>query len=558
MSWIEDLLEKMTHRGELAGLLDSLHARLADLEEKRHEYALRCETAEKALQALSGRIEKMEAILNERIGVVEADRTELFARLDKTLGQLDELRERLAETEARQEDDSRVVTLETDRTELFARQDKTLGQLDELRERLAETESRQEDDSRVAALETDRTELFTRLDESWKQLEELRERFAETEAHRENDSRVAALETDRTELFARLDESWKQLEELRERLTEAESRQADDSRLTTLETDRTELFTRVDELKERLRRCGILNLNARFDSRITRLEILDYYADKKHYTQLNERQKALLDSLKNDYDYERSGGRTYPEDPLYEQGEDAGLPYPMGQEDGLWYALVEGKKVFFGENRHDAEAYLKETVHWLEGDTPHRYLYPPEDGVDVPEGAILLDIGAAEGYFGMRYLDRCKKVYFFECDEKWLEYLRRTCAPYMDKIEIVNGFVGDRDGQIRLDEFFKDREKPTVVKMDVEGAEGAVLRGMSGMLHDPSLPMTLLICTYHRQEDWDRYEAMLRDEFELHSSEKYYWDMQDPYPPFFRKGIMRAVKIKGKPSKQERENGHCA
>ena len=131
MSWTEDLLEKLTHRGELAGLLDSLHTRLADLEEKRHEYALRCEAAEKALQDLSGRMDKMEAVLNERIGVLETDRTELFARLDESWKQLEELRERLAETESRQEDDSRMSTLEADRTELFARIDELKKEMQE-------------------------------------------------------------------------------------------------------------------------------------------------------------------------------------------------------------------------------------------------------------------------------------------------------------------------------------------------------------------------------------------------------------------------------------------
>ena len=131
MSWTEDLLEKLTHRGELAGLLDSLHTRLADLEEKRHEYALRCEAAEKALQELSGHMDKIEAVLNERIGVLETDRTELFARLDESWKQLEELRERLAETESRQEDDSRMSTLEADRTELFARVDELKKEMQE-------------------------------------------------------------------------------------------------------------------------------------------------------------------------------------------------------------------------------------------------------------------------------------------------------------------------------------------------------------------------------------------------------------------------------------------
>ncbi len=294
-------------------------------------------------------------------------------------------------------------------------------------------------------------------------------------------------------------------------------------------------------------RCDLFNLNTRIDQRLIRLEILQYYSDPKNCTALDPEQKRLLKHLREDYDYERSGGRKYPDDPWYEKPDKPKKPeeqisFPMGQENGLWYAEIAGKKIFLGESKDHEERYMKGLIKETETDSPHRYLDPAQDGVDVPEGAILVDVGAAEGYFGMKYLDRCKEVYFFESEERWLRCLRKTCAPYMDKIEIVEGYVGDQNDQIKLDDFFRDKEKPTFIKMDVEGAEGAVLRGMSGMLHDPSLPMTLLICTYHRQEDWDRYEAMLKGNFKLYSGDRYYWHLPDACPPFFRKGVMRAVK----------------
>lgn len=81
-----------------------------------------------------------------------------------------------------------------------------------------------------------------------------------------------------------------------------------------------------------------------------------------------------------------------------------------------------------------------------------------------------------------------------------------------------------------------------MIKMDVEGAEGAVLRGMGELLYDNN-PLTLFICTYHRQEDWDRYYEMLKGRYRISHSKGYYWNVQDPHPPFFRRGIMRAEKI---------------
>ena len=185
---------------------------------------------------------------------------------------------------------------------------------------------------------------------------------------------------------------------------------------------------------------------------------------------------------------------------------------------------------------------MEETIYWLEGNTPHRYIDTDYDGIAFPDDAVLLDIGAAEGYFGVKHYDKCKKVYFFECDQRWLRYLRKTCEP-LDKAEIVEGFVGDTTNSIRLDKFFENiNERPTIIKMDVEGAEGAVLRGMGNLLFDEN-PLTLLICTYHRQEDWDRYYEMLKGHYRISHSKGYYWNVQDPHPPFFRRGILRAEKI---------------
>lgn len=344
-------------------------------------------------------------------------------------------------------------------------------------------------------------------------------------------NRLSILEMDRTELFSRIDLAQEKIENSLIAL----------DKIHILEQDRTRLFQRVDNIWLILRACGLSNMNSRIDSRIIRLEILWYYQKKSRREKLDAEELKLLDMLEYDYEYERDKGRTFPEDSYYNPDKKKELPYKINCEDNMWYADINGKKLFLGENKRDSEEYLRETLFWLESDTPHRYLDPDKDKVDIPKGCILLDIGAAEGFFGIRYLERCKKIYFFEYDEKWLRYLRKTCAPYSDKVEIVEGYVGDREQDIRLDDFFKDREKPTVIKMDVEGAEGAILRGMKNLIENDD-PLTILLCTYHREEDWQRYFEMLNERFTITSSNGYYWDMQDPHPPFFRRGIMRAVK----------------
>lgn len=359
-----------------------------------------------------------------------------------------------------------------------------------------------------------------------KQLEPLQEYADQWKLEKVN-LRFEVLENDRTELFRRFDQS----------------NSSTDDRIHILEEDRTALFSRIDRMERVLRECGFFNLKSRLDARVIRLEILWYYMKPERYEQLDEEAKALLEKLYNEYDYGREEGRLFEEDPDYRKAKDDKVPYELGEEDGMWYADVDRKRIYLGENRADSEAYLKETLYWLEGETPHQYFNPAWDGIDICDGSILLDIGAAEGWFGIRHLEKCKKVYFFEYDERWLQYLRKTCAPYSDKVEIVKGYVGDQGEDIRLDDFFKNREKPTHIKMDVEGAEGAVLRGMTQMLENDE-PLTIFLCTYHRQEDWDRYYELLHERFDITSSKGYYWDIQDPAPPFFRRGVMKAVKKK--------------
>lgn len=490
MSWFgQKIADKITHRQEIDAEL------------------LRLEGLYKQIANQLSALQEM-MLDGSRLAVLERDRDELYARIDR-------LQDRIATLEIEDRNDERVRTLEQDRSELYSRSDRLQEQVTALEHR---------NDERVSTLEQDRSELYSRSDRLQEQVTALEHR---------NDERVSTLEQDRDELFQSND----LLHDILNRMSGIEA----SKRLQILEKNREEIFCRIDRIEQKLRACGLTNLNARLDSRIIRLEILWYYRNSHRRDALNAEQIKLLDWLENDFDYERSKGRTYPEDWLYETISDKPVNYEIKEDDGDWYADLDGKKLYLGENKQDAEAYLAETIYWLEGDTPHRYIDVQADGIDIPDGSILVDVGAAEGYLGIRYLERCKKIYFFEYDERWLHYLRRTCACLGDKVEIVEGRVGDRPGEIRLDDFFKEREKPSHIKMDVEGSEGSVLRGMTELLenHDP---LTLFICTYHRQEDQKRYYDMLKENFEISFSKGYYWDMQDPYPPFFRRGIMRAVK----------------
>jgi len=292
----------------------------------------------------------------------------------------------------------------------------------------------------------------------------------------------------------------------------------------------------------------IFNINDT-DKRLIRLEILQYYSIPENLSKLNDEQKETLLEVQNYYNMEH---RFFKEDPYYlpshaqqSQSEDK---WKIFEEDnGLFYILVGGKKLYISDNKNWTAMFL-DSLKDLEAENfPHRYLNPDKDGIDVPNNAVLLDIGACEGYFGLKYLDRCKKVYFFESEFIWIERLEQTFAEYSDKVEIVPQMVGDIEDCLNLDEYFSNREKFNFVKIDVEGMEGAVLRSMRRMIESDN-PLTLLIATYHRQDDWDRYEKFLNPvpnnpRFDIYPSDGYYWHMPDAKPPFFRRGIMRARKL---------------
>ena len=53
-------------------------------------------------------------------------------------------------------------------------------------------------------------------------------------------------------------------------------------------------------------------------------------------------------------------------------------------------------------------------------------------------------------------------AYIFEPEDYWVTMLRKTYGRFGDKVEIVPGMVGDKEGQIKLDEFFANR------RIDVE------------------------------------------------------------------------------------------
>ncbi len=144
--------------------------------------------------------------------------------------------------------------------------------------------------------------------------------------------------------------------------------------------------------------------------------------------------------------------------------------------------------------------------------------YEP-DGTAAINSAIkadwtALDLGANIGYFTLLMAQKCKKVYAFEPSNSAFGMLQKNVKlnKLQDKVALENKAVGSKSSKMKLyheplgsggnsfvniaggdsedvdcvslDEYFKDKEKPDIIKMDVEGwEEDAILGGKEVFEH---------------------------------------------------------------------------
>ena len=84
---------------------------------------------------------------------------------------------------------------------------------------------------------------------------------------------------------------------------------------------------------------------------------------------------------------------------------------------GLFYVMDQGRRLYFSKRfrlKIHVRRYYKNLCIEQDRRSPHCYV---SDDFNVQEGAVLFDVGAAEGIFSLRNIDRVSEVYLFECDE---------------------------------------------------------------------------------------------------------------------------------------------
>lgn len=215
------------------------------------------------------------------------------------------------------------------------------------------------------------------------------------------------------------------------------------------------------------------------------------------------------------------------------------LKYPIvWNKQGETYVCYKGKKIWC---KFRVLAFLLVEQHKR---SPHRYF---TDSFHVEEGDIFVDVGAAEGLISLDSIDKVKKAYLIEGDEKeWRESLEKTFSPYRDKTNLIYKFASDKNdsGNISLDELLKDDmdAKGIMVKMDVEGSEMDVLRGAEKLLQRDNVRFA--VCTYHREGDEEEFRQFFEERgYQTEFSDGYMWvPMLSDKAPYLRKGLLRAWK----------------
>lgn len=214
------------------------------------------------------------------------------------------------------------------------------------------------------------------------------------------------------------------------------------------------------------------------------------------------------------------------------------------QSKGLLWVNHEGHRLYFKRSYNVTTVKLLYNGLLAEQDfqSPHRYT---AEGFELNHDDVLLDVGSAEGIFTLSNIAVLKRAYLFEREPEWLEALEATFEPWKNKIEIISKFVSDIDNaeNICIDTFLEGKlDIPNMVKIDVEGAEDRVLRGMEQTIkqHHPDIAL----CTYHKQNDFDKFNAYLSERNYNTGTTKglmfFLSEEETLSPPFFRRGLLRA------------------
>lgn len=164
---------------------------------------------------------------------------------------------------------------------------------------------------------------------------------------------------------------------------------------------------------------------------------------------------------------------------------------------------------------------------------PNDWHFYQKEKTTIEEGEILLDIGTAEGLFPLTVVDVCGHIYMVEPSTTFNKCLNKTFSNHLHKVTIFNTAIGNEDGMItfnedsldgmisdsdsvdcvqmsihKVDSLFKNGEKITYLKADIEGFEAEMLKGAEQTIkkNKPKIAIT----TYHTQNDPNEIISLIK------------------------------------------------
>lgn len=173
---------------------------------------------------------------------------------------------------------------------------------------------------------------------------------------------------------------------------------------------------------------------------------------------------------------------------------------------------------------------------------PHQY---QTDSFKIEPNDILLDIGCAEALLALDNIEKIKKAYLFENDERWMAPLKATFEPFKEKVTIIPKFVSNTDSctSTTLGSIFNNSKGNSFfIKMDIEGEEENVLLSSQKFLESQN-NIKIACCTYHKAHHAKSISNYLKIlNYNVEFSDGYILFFYDPNiaPPYFRKGLIRA------------------
>lgn len=215
------------------------------------------------------------------------------------------------------------------------------------------------------------------------------------------------------------------------------------------------------------------------------------------------------------------------------------------RKSSLYYGKESGKRLYLKQRDFEkAYNYYHELICEQDADSPH--LYTDREIC----GKYLIDIGSAEGIFSLKNIECFDNIIMVEADSDWNDALAKTFKEYGDKTQIINAYAGESysDSMISVDGLFEEKgiaPSDIVIKIDVEGMELSVLKGMRNVLKNGS-DISVFVCTYHNEDDEKDIKAFFNEigGYEIEMSKGYmimYYD-KNIREPYLRRGVLRAYK----------------